>query len=447
VQNENGKAAGLDSLTCEHLKYSHPIVITLLTKLFNLFIATGHIPNEFGVSYTVPIPKVDGLTRSVTVDDFRGISISPVISKLFELCILDRFSDYFKSSDFQFGFKQRLSCSHAIYSVRNVIDHFVSNGSTVNACTLDLSKAFDRMNHYALLTKLMDRKLPCELLDIFEYWFTISVTCIKWYGCVSTFFKLTAGVRQGGVLSPVLFAIFIDCLALKVKAANLGCYLSTNCACIFLYADDIMLLAPTVSGLQSLLNVCVAELADIDMSLNAKKCYCIRFGPRFDAPCTRLLIGDDVVLPWVSSCKYLGIYFVSGRVLRCSFDISKRKFFRSFNAVYSKVGRRASEEVILSLIRSKCLPLLLYATEACPLFSRDRQSLEFTCTRIFMKIFRTGSSQIVKDCQTFLNFKSINDQITNRICKFLAKYEICENTICSLFSRVARRQLDLIQHL
>ena len=147
VDMKNGRAAGLDGLQCEHLKHSHPIAIVILTRLFRLFLSLGHVPNSFGVSYTVPIPKCDSRTRSLTFDDFRGISISPVISKLFEKVILKLFSSLFVTSDHQFGFKRNSSCTDAIYCVRNVIEHFISDGSTVNVCTLDLSKAFDRMNH------------------------------------------------------------------------------------------------------------------------------------------------------------------------------------------------------------------------------------------------------------------------------------------------------------
>ena len=128
----------------------------------------------------MPIPKCDGRKRSVTVDDFRGISISPVISKLFELCVLDRYSDYFNTSDHQFGFKKHTGCCHVVFSVRNVIDHYVSNGSTVNVCTLDLSKAFDRMNHYVLFVKLMEKKLPSKILNIMEKWFILSEICVRW---------------------------------------------------------------------------------------------------------------------------------------------------------------------------------------------------------------------------------------------------------------------------
>ena len=88
---------------------------------------------SFGRSYTVPILKDKNavFSKTIPVDDFRGISISPVISKVFEHCI-DRFGDYFLTSDNQFSFKKQLSFSHAIYTLRCVVDAYVNSGSTVN---------------------------------------------------------------------------------------------------------------------------------------------------------------------------------------------------------------------------------------------------------------------------------------------------------------------------
>jgi len=79
----------------------------------------------------------------------------------------------------------------------------------------------------------------------------------------------------------------------------------------------------------------------------------------------------------------------------------KMSFFKSLNAIFSKVGRFASEEVVLNLLRVKCLPVLLYGVESCPLLVRDKRSLEFTVTRSFMKSFRTGSAAIVDECHFF----------------------------------------------
>ena len=119
-------------------------------------------------------------------------------------------------------------------------------------------------------------------------------------------------------------------------------------------------------------------------------------------------------------------------------------FFRALNALYSKVGRLASEEVIISLLRTKCLPILFYGIEACPLLKRTRHSFEFSVTRIFTKVFCTGSPSIVKECQRHFNFLPIESQITMRTASFLAKFTASLNSMCSLFSCQANRQLNEI---
>jgi len=95
--------------------------------------------------------------------------------------------------------------------------------------------------------------------------------------------------------------------------------------------------------------------------------------------------------------------------------------FRAYNALYSKVGSLASEEVALSLIRAKCLPIILYETEVCPLLSRIRSLFEFTVTRLFTKLFRTTSRAVVKRCQLAFNFLTVHSQLDIRIANFLQK--------------------------
>ena len=120
---KKGKAAGLDGLTAEHFQHCHPCVPTVLSKLFNLIMEVGKVPDNFGSSYMIPLLKVNNtsMSKSLSVNDFRGISISPVVLKIFENAVLIIFKHYFKTSDNQFEFKKNSSCSHAIYSLRQAI--------------------------------------------------------------------------------------------------------------------------------------------------------------------------------------------------------------------------------------------------------------------------------------------------------------------------------------
>ena len=74
-----------------------------------------------------------------------------------------------------------LSCSHAIYAVRNIVEYFTRYASTVNLCAIDLSKAFDKVNLHALFIKLMNRNIPVELLSVIEVLCSDCFTCVKWF--------------------------------------------------------------------------------------------------------------------------------------------------------------------------------------------------------------------------------------------------------------------------
>jgi len=101
---------------------------------------------------------------------------------------------FFTSSDNQFWFKRGLGCSQAIYAVKFVVNEYTSAGSTVNLCALDLRKAFDKLNHFGLFIKLMDRAIPASLLglSVIEHWMFISVTCVRFCDLFSCFSQSVA---------------------------------------------------------------------------------------------------------------------------------------------------------------------------------------------------------------------------------------------------------------
>jgi len=156
-----GKATDATGLSAERLIHSHPSISVALFKLFSLIMLHRHVPARFFYSYIVPVPKLkDCTTKSVNCDDFRRITISPILSKVFEHCILDRFGVSFVGCKAQFGFKKYSGCRTAIYSVRKIVDRLIEDNSTVDICSLDISKAFDKVNHFVLYIKLMKGFIP-----------------------------------------------------------------------------------------------------------------------------------------------------------------------------------------------------------------------------------------------------------------------------------------------
>ena len=115
------------------------------------------------------------------------------------------------------------------------------------------------------------------------------------------------------------------------------------------------------------------------------------------------------------------MYFVKSRTLKCSLDAAKRGFYRAANSTFDKIGRIASEEVVLRLIKSKCVPVLLYGLEACALSKSLIASLDFVVNRFFMKLFNTNNIETVKACQEFFSFELPKDQLAKREVKFESK--------------------------
>ncbi len=104
--------------------------------------------------------------------------------------------------------------------------------------------------------KLMDRKVPKIFLDILIALHSELQCRVKWDGCYSDWFCITAGVRQGGVLSPNLYSLYVDDLISILRSSGIGCHVRSIFAAALFYADDIAILAPSVKGLQILLNIC-----------------------------------------------------------------------------------------------------------------------------------------------------------------------------------------------
>ena len=141
----------------------------------------------------------------------------------------------------------------------------------VFSCFFDASKAFDRVKHSMLFTKLLKRGAPGYIARLLMFWYAHQTRCVSWGSSVSSKFTVSNGVRQGRILSLFLFNEYMDDLSVNLKECPTGCIAGGTIVKHLMYADDIVLLSPWVTGLSLLLHVCGKYGFEHDIRFNSKR--------------------------------------------------------------------------------------------------------------------------------------------------------------------------------
>ena len=199
-----GKAAGADNIAAEHIIYADPIIAYHLCNLFNLIIQHGHVPAQLGSGIIIPLIK-DRHGDVPKLENYRAITLSCLISKLLEFCITLKCDSFLASNDLQFGFKKCVGCANAIYVLQQVVEHFNVRGSTVFISSFDASKAFDRVDHSTLFTKLLDRNVPMCIIKVLANWYGKLNACVRWNDIVVV--VVAEVMSSGNPLCPYLYDI------------------------------------------------------------------------------------------------------------------------------------------------------------------------------------------------------------------------------------------------
>jgi len=269
-----GKNDGFTGLSTNHIKYGPDELCMHISLLFSSMLVHGCAPSDFLISSIVPIPKGRNGSRFES-GNYRGIALSSVLGKIFDRIILNRYADVLITSDSQFGFKKGRSTAMCTMVLKETIDYYTACKGTVYCTLLDATKAFDRIHYCKLFRCLIDRKLPAVILRLLISMYINHVTRVVWNGVQSRWFGVLNGVKQGGVLSPVLFCVYMDGLLKALQASGVGCFVGSIYTGALAYADDIVLLSPTVNAARKMLRVCEEYAATYSVKFNANKSYCI----------------------------------------------------------------------------------------------------------------------------------------------------------------------------
>jgi hypothetical protein len=409
-----------NELTIMHILYSHPAIYVALKILFNTMLFFGVVPNGFGSSVITPVVKSKEKSFC-DATNYRPVSIITVFSKVFEACLLVHIEPMLLSHSNQFGFVKNGGCNKAVYMFTSTVKYFIERNSNVYICALDASKAFDRVNHYFLLTCLIERGVPKCIVDVLYAWFRNMNACVKWNGSFSSFFNVLSGVPEGSLLGPRLYNIVMDKLLVMLENSGLGCHIAGLFAGAVAYADDLIILSASVIKLQFILDMCVEFGKTCDLEFNCDKSLCGVVGQPELSQQASLLIGNKS-LKWVNSFVYLGIEFVLGSCLKVNCRKRIQKFMGSVSSVL-QCKCYGYEDVFAEILIKKCLPILMYGLDCVTLDSNSVKIVtqawncafrwlygvgKYTSTRHLFEQHNTMSMKFLLDCSLMSFFACVS---------------------------------------
>ena len=363
---ECGKSAGPDGIGAEYLKFSNIKIHILLSLCFTLCLAHGYLPPAMIETTIVPIVK----NKSGNLSDssnYRPIALATIVSKMFESVLLFKCAEYLSTSDNQFGFKSSHSTDLCIYTLKEFIDYYKSRGTTVYITFLDASKAFDRIDHWLLFNKMIKKGVPLFIIKLLVFWYSRQRMFVRWGNTCSTSFCVTNGVKQGGIILPMLFNLYMDDLSLKLNCSGIGGSIGTSFIDHLCYADELCLISLSSSGMQHLLNICKEYAFTHKLLYNGSKSFALCFKKNTLKVSSQSFYLDQMKIPTVDQCRYLGITIFTNN---SDVDLKRqmRKLYANVNLLLRKFSK-CSVDVKCFLFKTYCsnlycAPMWLDCTKA-----------------------------------------------------------------------------------
>lgn len=355
-------AEGLDGISRQMILLGSDILVPILCHIFNFSLDTGTFPNCWRLAAVIPIPKISNPSLP---SHFRPISILPFLSKVLERLVHSQITAFVNCnhilSPYQSGFRPGHSTVTALTKVSDDIREGMSNQRLTVLILLDFSNAFNTVDFDILLAMLKSIFLSDLVVDWFRHYLIGRRQCIRTDNTLSNFCDVTAGVPQGGVLSPLLFSIFIN-------------FLTPFLTCQFhLYADDLQIYSQaSVSEFDTLITRLNDNLSNIynwsrshGLKVNPDKSQAIIIGgskqlARLNVTNVPSLLFDSTPLTYSKEVKNLGVIFDSTLSWYPHIAEVSRKIFAASGSL-RRWKNLLPVKTKVELAQSLLLPILDYA--------------------------------------------------------------------------------------
>ena len=258
----------------------------------------GYVPNIMKRGVIVTLHKGSN-KRKDNPDNYRAITLTSVIMKLFETIILNRCKENILQNINmqQGGFQDGLSCLMTSFILRESIYFAREHGSNIYVCFMDGRKAFDTVWHAGLFYKLLNEfKIDATSYTAIRSIYTNMTSCVKYQGLQSECFDVLQGTRQGGKSSPIFYLAYINGLINELRDSGLGMCMYDMKLGSPTVADDMVLISFSLNGLQTMMDICYSYANRWRFQYNADKCSIITFNhSQPDFRVRHLMLGDNPV--------------------------------------------------------------------------------------------------------------------------------------------------------
>ena len=428
-----------------------------LCEIFNLSVSRGEYPNLLKFNNVLPIFKSGDKSRDKScVESYRGISIQPIIAKLFESLVSKRLKPHIKHliTDEQHGFQPNKSTFSNLACYTDFITSALNDKCEVHSVYTDFSKAFDVVPHNLLLLK-MSHHFGIDGLAL--VWFTSYLTDrfqrVVLSGVESDWIRVTSGVPQGSILGPKLFLMYVNDIPAELKKSKSS-----------LFADDSKLFRRICSIidctiLQSDLDLLHAWCSVWKISLNVTKCYSIAFTLKRKNQIVYTYSLGNKQLKNVSNIKDLGVYLSSDMSFSYHVNFITKKANRMLGFVRRVTKPFKDSNVLCSLYKSLVRSGLEYCSSIWSpsqiyLISKiervQKRVVKWLC---YKKKIKYESSQYPAHCKTFglqplENRRTVSDfrNFNKILCNKFNCTELVGNVTFNAPSRLMRSNPTFSNH-
>jgi hypothetical protein len=311
---KKGKADVSGSYTSDAIKNAPDDLYDHLAAVYRSWLVHGSVSQPLLACAFMPLLK-NSLKNPADTKSYRAIAGSASILMLFERVVLSLWGDRLASGSLQMGYKCGSSTAQCSYMVSETVAHFLREGSHPILVALDMTQAFDKCRFDILFQKATD-KLPAVVIRTLIFIYEKQHAWVRWGNSRSSTFRILNGTRQGSVLSPALFALYVQELLDRLQALGVGCHVGNTFVGAVAWADDFLLTAPSRTAMQLMLDTASAFAMEVGLEFStdpnpskskSKAIHMVGRHRGLAKPAPLLLSGRP--LPWVQQATHLGHEF------------------------------------------------------------------------------------------------------------------------------------------